>query len=352
MRRAACLLILTALVASGCFASGSIETFVAAQKHRDVADDAADRWDAQARLVGVQAIESNATHDEQHPYLTERPDPVPGDGRAQAWLYLYASDARPEDWYEVVVAANATVTHTNVTAADEEAPAIVDWNVDSDAAAGTAADANATYRNASGKRGTTVSFFLTMTETSSRGNATDGNGTTNGGNGTDPVWIILVEGANESDLLFLTVNARNGTYLGAFSPGDFGFPFFGTGPPEESGTFQGQLTVTEPQNAHTFRLEKEGHENLHVKLRIDATAPQSEVNMTVEGPDGTTDATTWSAGAGSSGEAGLIFGQPARGVWSVTVRLDSGLAQDYEVAWCAPGTFMAPPQPEPFPPAC
>lgn len=330
MRRTVGLLAVLALVTSGCFASGSIESFVAAQKHRGVADAAAQEWDDPARLVAVRGLESNQT-DDDYPFLMDRPDPLVGDGRAQAWQYVYASDARADQHYRVTVAANGTVVDANVTARDDEMVAVVDWNVDSDEAAHTAHEANATYRNATGRDDTTVASFLTMVETED--------------NKTDPHWLLLVEEDNGSDLLFLAVNARNGTYMGAFSTTGLAVPFHPRVVPEESGTFQGEVTVADPQNTHTFQLRENGHESLQVELRIAATGPESVVNMTVEGPNGTTGATTWSGGSGSSGETAVVFGQPARGAWSVTVRLDSGLAQDYEVGWCAPGIFLSPPDP-------
>ncbi len=320
--RTHCLLVTVALVASGCFATGSIETFVPAQKNRDAADVAASEWDAQARLVAVHGIESNQTSDDP-PHLTGRSDPLVGDGRAHAWKYVFASQDRPDDGYHVTVAANGTVLDANVTEPGDDVEPIVDWNVDSDEAARTVADENQTYRDATGRNDTTVVFFLGMGETD--------------GDETDPVWLLLVEEDNGSDVLFVGVNARNGSYLGAVSPGAFPFRVFPTSVPEESGTFESDVTVANPQNTHTFELQHNGHESLSVSLRIGATAPGVELNMTVEGPAGTTGATTWTASAGSTGETAIGFGQPAAGQWTVTVRLDEGVAQDYAVAWCAPG---------------
>lgn len=289
-----------------------------------VANQQAQATDPSALLVSIQAFEVRAPRDDgrsQVPEESYRADPNVGDGRAIAWHYEFV---RPESGERMIVIVHAD---GEVMAVIEDAQRedlwfegsapLAGWSVDSDDAAGIIKQAKDGYDRLASAADAIVGWALLGAE-------------------TDATWVAWVSsgGGNPANARYFAVGATNGTYLGSFELEDLLVAF--SLPPEESGSFDGTLSLLEPTAEHSFRIDHEGHEVLSVELRIEASVAGT-VNITLLYEQEVVVSGDLGAGVGGSGFAQMSVDQPATGNWQIALRLENGAAQRYELDWCAPG---------------
>lgn len=305
---------------------------------RGTADDAAQDWQADARLVGVVGLEApgewvdeieqeavdEPEDDEQRFFLLlVRRDADLGDGRAHAWLFTYHSMSA-DRIFAVVVSADGRIEETRDLGDPDDVDddlggePIGEWRIDSDTAASTLHDEadNFTAEAAEG-----VIWFLT-------GESMDDDS-------DHAMWVAVPPEGGSIHF----VDAVNGTYLGSFGYGDlFEFDLMGA----ETGHFQGSLAVLVAQSDDfAFTIHEAGHGELLVTLSLDPDMPLSQVTVRLTGPGVAQDAT---AGAmvslpGAS-LAQIAVPEPEPGVYAIEVTLDEGAAQDFEVSYCATGLYI------------
>lgn len=340
MNRSWGVLLAVALALAGCV--GPFDDGITAMDVREDANEEASEWNENATLVGVFGLEVSqrlfdmATREAEEESdihnVTYRADESRGDGKTAAWVYEYVA---ANGTYTVVLADNGTVLHEEV---DEDEPdenftaeAIEGWEVDSDEAADIVAENNDTWERAEDAN---ITFYALEKDEDE----------------SDPTWALGFQA--EGGTYIFAVNATTGEYLGAFTfegpsfdPG-FGGDYGGDGngsyegpygpgdePPKEGGSFSGRLTVTDPNQTHTFEVEASGHPELGVELTLDQPAT-STVQATIEGPNGTL-GTLEADGMDRAVEG--WWEEPMTGTYTVTLELTQGAAQDYQLAWCAEG---------------
>lgn len=336
------LLLAATLLAAG-FAGcvGALADTATGMSMRDAAEERARAWNANASLVAVAAGEHETPHlagDEMAAYNASQGEV--GDGHAPAWSYAYEAGNRT---LRVTVAANGTVVNATEGNATGGVP-ITGWRVEAHEAV------DVVRSNTDGwaePEPDLASYGLWQDEPEE-----------------DPVWVLAVFGDEGGEIA--VVNATTGAFLGTY-----GFPWSGgwghwgawegswsgswngswdgswgsnshwsDEPPEESGRFEGTLTAVDPEHEHTFEIQHAGHDALELELELDDSV-WNAVRADVAGPDGREVALEASA-AEPDDEARLAA--PAAGTYTVTVTfeqgpmvLKDGLAQEYEIAWCAPG---------------
>lgn len=338
MRRLGALLLCAALLTAGCI--GTVEAGTA-KEHRSTADERAERFAGpDAELISVAGFETNVT-DEGY-YADERDDPEDaakgpsddtiGDGEAPAWVYTYQTSNMT---YRVTVADNGTViANETEDDVDEDAVPIGEWEVTSEEAADIVADNNDGWTTSEDGFG----FYALARENET----------------SDPIWT-LGQFLPDDGFVVARVNASTGEYLGTYSMDfdvDFDFDFdydydgaYGSGydyeygeasesPPQEGGGFSGTLTATEPTDEESFEVDHEDHPELVARLSLDGQSAASEVEATIETPDGEERSLTVT---GSEGAGELSIDAPDDGDYAVTLELTQGVSQDYTFTWCAEG---------------
>lgn len=342
MRRLGALLLCAALLTAGCI--GTVEAGTA-KEHRSTADERADRFAGpDAELISVTGFETNVT--DEGWYADERDDPEDaakgpaddtiGDGEAPAWVYTYQTSNLT---YQVTVAQNGTViANETEDDVDEDAVPIGEWEVTSDEAADIVADNNDGWTTS--EDGFGVYALARENET------------------TDPIWN-LGQFIPEEGAVFARVNATTGEYLGTYEldfdfdfdfdynySGDYGYGGgyggdydYGSGadgeePPEEGGSFSGTLTATDSSNEESLELDASGHDELVALVELDGQSAGSSVDVTISSPSGDQRRVTVS---GMDGSRRVEIGEPAKGVYDVTLELTQGVTQNYTFTWCAEG---------------
>lgn len=323
----------------------------------ETADQRASAWDDRARLVGVGAAESteqrshdhnHSDHENDHAW-THTSEGDLGDGQAGAWTYTYEAD---EQALRVTVAANGTVLNETQTPASNRTP-ITGWNVDASEAVETVRENDEGWERVDAR----WAFYALHQPEPDR----------------DPLWVLGVGG--NATLQFAAVNATTGEYIASWGAGAGFHGWWGTGwsgswnnswnnswdnswdgswnqsgnaseeasteePPAEGGEFEGTLTALDPDHEHTFEIQHEGHDSLELELELDGSV-WNAVRANVTGPQARQVQLEASADEPTE-EASLA--EPAAGTYEVTVAfeqgpmvLEEGIAQEYELHWCAPG---------------
>lgn len=324
-RRALALLIVPALALTGCLAE---DAFVTAGEHADHAREAAHAWDEQARLVLAWGLEpAHEQPSETQPLDSQRSwrtDPWIGDGRSQAWTYLFTAPGH-EASYHVVLAANGTILEAGERTSDEEGTFVLepqlgpieDWELGSRQAARTVEAMAPEWPSVNGT--TPAQTYATLWGRTDR----------------SPLWILGTEtGQSEQEHY---VNATSGEYLGTSPPPDGSLYEIRPrdGPPPEGGRFNGTVSVVEPETEHVFAVEREGHPWLTVEATLEEDLG-GRVNLTVQGPDGEVQAQFETGGEpGSSGFTSASIEAPQTGAWTAQVSLEEGQIQRYQLDWCA-----------------
>lgn len=285
------------------------------------ANEQAQAWDEDATLVGVSGAETeaNTTPPEDQAAYNASEGEI-GDGQAPAWNYTYEND---EEALSLLVAANGTVIDRETHRHHDRTP-ITGWEIDSTEAIEALEDANETWANATPH---TAFYGLSQNSTS-----------------PDPFWGVMILEEDAPALLGL-VNATTGDVLEVSTfEFDLNFtmdPIFGADAPDpEHGSFDGTLTLPEPQAEHAFQIHEDGHEELAVVLQLEDPAA-STVAATLEGPNGTTG--SLQANPASSDDE-ITWDEPAPGSYEVHLEMEQGLTQDYRLEWCAhtPDWFTGP----------
>lgn len=330
-------MILPASALAGC--TGGADPFVPAKDKLGVAQEAASAWSTNATLVQVQGIDPAVSPPqsggEDATPLAWRLDPDLGDGRSQAWGYLFTAPDR-ETSYHVVVAGNGTVRHAAEQQANETGAFTLEpnvapvegWEVDSDEAARVVADANGTWNVLGEDPATLVTFSMLW-----------------GRGDEDPFWVFGAEtaqngsadGAGGAFEHTFFVNATTGDYLGTSPPGNTSLYELRPrdGPPAEGGRFNGTVSAVEPETTHTFDIERAGHPWLTVGIEVGASSG-AELELVARDPGGEErENVTLDLSAGGSGGAGVRVEAPQTGTWSATVTLEEGQAARYRLDWCA-----------------
>jgi hypothetical protein len=332
MRRTTILALTACLLATGCI--GAVAQGTPAKEHRGTADDEAYAVDDGAELIEVSGVEASESwsgeEGRQSGWSDNRSiqDDRVGDGSPPLWVYEYRTDNAT---VEVVVDRDGEVVAVDrEDEVDEDEPAIDDWEISSLDAVEIVQENNGSW--AIDDEGMAV-YDL------DRDNAT-----------ADPVWT-LVQMDEDDGFLWARVNATNGEYLGSgsfdsdWSMDGWNGSWSGNGswngswssgdesPYQEGGSFGGNLTVAEPSETHTFEVKQRGHPELGVELTLDQPAT-STVTATIEGP--TTELGTLKATADDSGAVDW-WDRPRAGDYTVTVELQDGAAQTYDIQWCAEG---------------
>lgn len=337
MRAVPVLLILVATALAGC--SDSAPAGATARELLATADAEAQAWNPAATLVAVQAVELHEAMEDEgeddDPFFTaaNRADPAVGNGRAAAWAYEYKrSDS--DERFQVVVDEDGKA-QTSAGGDGDDSPfggePIGSWRVDSDQVARTLRREASDFSQRAADEDAIVLWTL------GRENAT-----------ADAVWATVVfsiaDGAE--DVRIFIVGAVNGTYLGSFSLEDFVLRF--SLPPQEWGSFSEQLTTATPAAMHSFNIDHEGHERLNVIVRSADPTVGSTLNITILQGDVLRFAGDLESGLLSESLVKTFFlpaNAPLVGTWTVQVALTEGLAQGYEVLWCAPGLTVTIDQP-------
>ncbi len=309
-------------------------------EHQGTAAERADTLADDAELVHVFGAETGQGNGLQGSSLSHQFNASygeVGDGQAPTWVYGYESD---EDAFDVVVAANGTVLDVQEKPHRNTTP-VSGWNVDSSEASDIAREHDRSWAALDPSQA-----WYALGQDEDRG---------------DPVWVL---GAFDRDRAWsiAVINANTGAYLGSWEAGFGGDGSWGSswngsaawtetgpgmeanrGPPEESGSVEGTLTVIDPEKEHTFEIEHGGHDVLGVSLELDGSL-WSSVTAEVDGPQG----------ANAALEAGAVEDEdhdklhmPSPGTYTVTVTfeqgpllLEEGAVQDYVFRWCAPGSSL------------
>jgi hypothetical protein len=336
---------------AGCLGATAATAGEVAAKARSIAHD----WDADAALQGIAGIElkemppflaaaaAQAGTDSPQAQLLQYHDSNVGDGRAGAWIFGFRAGER-----ELLLAIDAGGRELLRHVDDDDRGSrgerpIGEFAIDSDDAMRLAAEHNATF---AGQRGGAVVASLALMP-----------------GPAGPVWLLAL-GASFDDLddtAFAMVDATSGNVTitpdldAAFSSasgtaeadaGGMGSPYYHprgnrTFVPTETGSERGTLSVADPDQGSPFEVESAGHGKLRLQLSLPRAAPPTQATATVTGPDGRTATVTFTAALTGSGPATAELDAPHAGRYTVAVHLDAGVLQQYDLAWCAPGSRMA-----------
>lgn len=297
------------VLASGCLASSSTEP---AESMEDEARDAVTDRLEDPQLVQLWGIEPPSHARETGEELVTHLDDEAGDGQAPGWAYHFEG----EGWEAIVLTAAevGVIAEFYERHAEGEAPEqpLADRSVSSQAAA-EALRANGSWPTMN--TNTTVAWQLVQAE---------------GGEDTDhegPLWAAHVQkGITDpfDDGLVGVVDAQTGEVLEIGESEDGGF---GPASPAGGGCDQdaasGQVTPTQELTA-TVQLEATGQ----ITAEATRNAGVGELNVTLEGPNGTLWTTTFD-GAGSAGRESSHDDQPA-GEYTLTASTADG-AHDVEL---------------------
>lgn len=131
-----------------------------AMQHKSTAQEEAQAWSKEARLVKVVGVEGlfNATPGfassalaPQAPWWDRAAsDPDPGNGFAEVWVYRFVDPGADGLVFTVVVDASGDIVAAEEDEASSQATPLGTWSVDSDEALGIALEVNRGLREASG----------------------------------------------------------------------------------------------------------------------------------------------------------------------------------------------------------
>ncbi len=301
-------------------------------EHVEVARAAAQAWDPTAVLYsafagevpeGDLAEESAADDDDAFTQaVLGEPDPEVGDGLSPRWGYGFRNDA--DDQYYVVVADSGQIVYEGP--ADEsddlitgELP-ITGWNIDSDEAMQIIKDAT---ENASALLGFPDAFVV-----NSLGQEhADGH----------PLWaIVILSEQREAGSIFI-VDANNGSFVEEVDFGDLLEDLFRSA---ETGGVTGQITLATTPAKQDFVISDPEHAELLVTLVTPRGVPTTEVTLTVTGPQGRTASVVHVVDPIADAFSQVALPTPAAGGWTATLDLDAGVAQEFELLWCATGFYI------------
>ena len=349
---AALLLSASAAGLAGCLEGGV--TLLTAKQARGQADDAAERWEDDAALVGAYGMEfgpaararfsemiNAGAPGEGSPPMDEgddegqramisavvgAEDDVPGDGKAPLWVFSYRSE-RVEGGYDVAVTGDGVVHEAenggpSMPFAITHKP-IGDWQVDSDEGS-EVARADAGYERAVADP-EAMAFTLLVQ------------------GGASPVWLFgaqLGPDANGGDgsESFVAVDASTGEAIDAEDVlrEVLGFVLREAG--SSSGTVAGAAVSS---FATEFDVELDGHGLLVVLVSV---SPPPVTPMTVVVTDEAGVEHTGSIGPATGLDATdviVIEGVPT-GPYRVEVGADLMVFHDWEVSWCTDGEAFIP----------
>lgn len=340
---------LAATILSGCLADDSDVPVLTAMEAREAADRAAQAWSEDAELylvssfeIGREAAARLRQEMQEHQEEMEGEDgwngtgdegsmedslvraalegsDAPGDGRARAWGFTYFSNATQAS-LSLLVDSRGVFQEREVPSDGTEgfpfpeAAPVQEWEIDSDEAAGLAAEANATFARHQGEPDAMATALLIRPE------------------GDDPFWLFSL--GNETEEAFAIVNARNGTivslqeFLGRF----LGFLF-----PQEAGTFSYTLTALQSQGSDLFGVEADVHSRMAVSLVLPQPVPLSTVSLTLTDPEGRATILQATATGLPPVQESVVLEDVPAGTYSIQVELSSGAAQSVRVEWCTDG---------------
>ncbi|HUR61391.1 MAG TPA: hypothetical protein VM286_03385 [Candidatus Thermoplasmatota archaeon] len=325
-------------------------------------------WDADASLQAVGGIElheiplavqaalasskvAEETADDPELQLMRYRDDDVGDGRTGAWLFAFGAADR--ELLLVLDASGKELARHEGRGSGHDGPALGDVAIDSDQATDIAAKGNATY---AALRGHAAIGGMTLAPTPK-----------------GPFWVLMLMESFDMDLgdamdgeeraaprmAAVMVDATNGTVVDDDSFGDF---FDSSSAPErrpaahaspyyrprgnqtfvatESGKASGTLSLVSPEDRTTFTVDSPGHATLRLQLDLPRALPPTSATATVTAPDGRMQRLAFTSVVGGNGPAHADLDTPVAGEYTVVVRLDAGLTQQYAFSWCAPGTRM------------
>ncbi len=201
------LLVATCFLLAGCTTTldGSTGT-ATGLAHRNAAEAAAGDLDDSAELVGIVGAEwANETFSDE--FTSDSPemaaldrgaDATPGDGRALAWGYLFATDGDP-----ILVAVSSGGSVLSVDRIDPDSDAAESYgggvigavSIDSDDAASIVRDNHDRFADVAEAEDVVVVMALTHSQD-------DGN----------TYWVFTAFRDNDEDFVFALVNAESGAY--------------------------------------------------------------------------------------------------------------------------------------------
>lgn len=338
----------SALGFAGCLEGGV--TLLTAEEARGTADDAAEAWSEDARLVGASGMEFGpearerfaailrgegpATGAPMEPEdeaeramlgaVTGAQDDVPGDGKAPLWIFSYWSESA-EGGYDVAVTGEGVVHE-----AETEGPAmpfaggrqpIDGWRIDSDEGSEVARD-DAGYARAAADPAA-MAFTVLMQGSDS------------------PVWLFAVEtGPREGrdGGQMVAVDAATGEAIDAEDVVRelIGFSIREAG--QDSGTVAGSVAGSFGSD---FDVELEGHQALVVLVAV-SPPPATDMQVVVTDPAGNEHTDTIGPAVGLDATATIVLDVVPAGAYSVRVSSDVAVAHEWEVSWCTDGEAIVP----------
>jgi hypothetical protein len=327
----------------------------------------AQEWSPDAALQGVVGIElreiplalkaalasskvAEATADNPELQLMKYRDGDVGDGRTGAWLFAFGSDGN--ELVLVLDASGKEIIRHEASARGHDLAALGDVAIDSDQAADIASKSNAKYGEL---RGHSAAGFMTLAATPQ-----------------GPFWVLMLlksfdlglddtsvqEDDEGSAMVMVVVDAMNGTVMDEGMDDLFDAQDSGSRPavpssgyyrpranhtfvPTEEGADSDTLMVGAGDKESSFTLASAGHATLRLQFDLPRALPATAATATVTGPDGRVQKMSFASTAGVRSPEHATIDAPVAGEYKVVVRLDSGITQDYDFSWCAPGSRMA-----------
>ena len=373
---AAALLAVAPLALAGCLAGAHATDSRDAQGHAVMA---ALRWDPEARLVAVAAVDPGEHAMDELRDDVERADrdgadeagdgggrgggggeedgedgdgldrllPVhllravvaaggtpAGDGKAPAWAYFFQE---PGGAGYVVVVRGSAVVHAGEHELDEQALPLRGVRIDSVEAADAAAEADPRFAELRGRHDAAAVMFLV--QDGEREGAEDGDGDADeppGGAG-HPLWLLFLGPAGNAtgDGSIVLVDAVNGTAVPLSSIlRSWMNVFLGT---REEGADEGLFLGGPGQTADVQFGLAQAHEVLVARLEV-TPPPVVPVRATLTAPDGREATFEVGLQADATAHASTALAAPGNGTY--TVHLDAPLAPAarWSLSWCTDGT--------------
>ena len=302
-----------AVVLAGCIASPAPLLFVPAKDSTVQARAIAASWRDDATLVRIHGVEPSVAFTEL-PGLADDVDARRGDGRAQAWEYLFAADQQA---YSVVIKANGeAVRHGPVERPLEDGfgnlgTRGLGWNLDSDEVVHIVRR-NAPDWDSAAASAQIVHWYLVPLPQVEAAH-----------------WIVGFE-ARPQGRTYL-VNAVNGS----LSSVDLSV-LQGAGVPiEVGGRHNVLLTPQQPTFQLPFEVEASQHPSLVIGLRVERTTTGS-VNLTLRRDGAELRHVDWAANAPPGVQKREVL-WPPNGTYELSARLTSLAPQSVDLFWCATG---------------
>ncbi|MEK6976706.1 MAG: hypothetical protein AABY18_10255 [Candidatus Thermoplasmatota archaeon] len=186
------------------------------------------------------------------------------------------------------------------------------WTVDSDDAIRLARAANATFDEIA-SAATAIGYFLHLSNES-------------------VYWEVDMDGSGRGMEAYVDVETGAVTELHehrAFEPRV----------PREESTMTQPLAAAPASTEHSFTLVEKGHPELRFRLLMAPALPTASASALITDPAGHETTVTLSpTNVDQEASTSTSLEAPLSGTWSVTLRLESGVAHEIRLDWCAPGT--------------